>query len=300
MDDKLIMFKKNAIYYLTGDGPDNTGANSDYGDPVFVTSVVGCTNQASIVLTPNGLMFQSDKGIWLLGRDLSTQYIGAPAEAYNSSTVLSAINIPATNQVRFTLDSGVTLMWDHYYGQWGTFAGVPAVSSTVYQGLHTYLNSNGLVFQETPGAFLDDTSPVLIKVKTAWIQLSGLQGYQRAWYFFLLGKYLSPHKLTVQIAMDYDPSVIQATTITPSNFSAAFGLDTPFGNASPFGGPSPVEQYRINLARQKCQSIQVTLLETFDPSHGVPAGAGLTLSGMNFVVGLKKGYAKISPKLAAG
>src|ERR1700744_6308618 len=89
MDDKLIMFKgnpnyQNAIYYINGTGPDNTGANNQYSEPIFITAAVGCNNQRSIVLTPPGLMFQSGQGIWLLGRDLSTNYIGAPVEAYNS------------------------------------------------------------------------------------------------------------------------------------------------------------------------------------------------------------------------
>ena len=35
MDDKLIIFKKDAIYYITGAGPDNTGANNDFSGPVF-------------------------------------------------------------------------------------------------------------------------------------------------------------------------------------------------------------------------------------------------------------------------
>ncbi len=87
MDDKLIIFKKNAIYYLVGVGPDNTGASNDFSDPVFVTSTVGCDEQNSIVFTPNGLQFQSDKGIWLLGRDLSTTYIGSPVEESNASYV---------------------------------------------------------------------------------------------------------------------------------------------------------------------------------------------------------------------
>ena len=82
MDDKLIIFKENAIYYINGSGPDNTGANSTYSQPTFITSTVGCSNQQSIVFMQDGLMFQSDKGIWLLNRGLGTLYIGAPVEAF--------------------------------------------------------------------------------------------------------------------------------------------------------------------------------------------------------------------------
>src|ERR1700677_556451 len=109
MDDKLIIFKQNAMYYINGTGPDNTGANSQYSQAIFITSTVGCANQNSIVFIPQGLMFQSDKGIWLLGRDLSTNYIGAPVENTNQYLITSATTIPGTTQVRFTLNNGTAL-----------------------------------------------------------------------------------------------------------------------------------------------------------------------------------------------
>ena len=96
MDDKLIIGKDNALLYINGNGPDNTGANNQYSDPIFITSGVGCSNQNSIVLIPNGLMFQSNKGIWLLGRDLGTQYIGKDVESLvNMNVVLSALTATA-------------------------------------------------------------------------------------------------------------------------------------------------------------------------------------------------------------
>lgn len=309
MDDKLIIFKNNAIYYINGAGPDNTGANSQYSQPVFVNSTVGCTNQNSIVFMPQGLMFQSDKGIWLLGRDLSTNYIGAPVEEFNSSVVDSAINVPETNQVRFTLSTGQTLMYDYFYGQWGTFVGIPGISSTLYQGLHTFLNSDGAVFQETPGAYLDGSNPVLLSFTTSWIQLAGLQGYQRAYFFYLLGTYFSPHKLNLSIAYDYNSSPIQNTLITPINQSPNYGSGSMpvYGQSSPYGGGSSdsgassnIEQWRVFLSKQRCTSFQITLDEVYDPSFGQPAGQGLTLSGLNLVVAVKKGWRPQPSATSAG
>lgn len=294
MDDKLIIFKRNAIYYITGTGPDNTGANNDFSEPNYITSVAGCTNPQSIVFMPQGIMFQSDKGIWLLGRDLSTNYIGAPVEQYNSATVVAAINVPGTNQVRFTLDDGVTLMYDYYYGQWGTFASIPGITSTLYQNLHTYINSRGSVFQETVASYLDGSSPVLMSFTTGWMSLAGLQGFERAYFFYLLGTYLSPHKLSIGIAYDFDPSINQLVSAVPSNFNPAYGLEPgPYGSGDPYGGVSNVEQFRVFMDRQKCQAFQITLNEIYDPSHGGVAGAGLTLSGINLVVGAKKSYATL-------
>jgi hypothetical protein len=301
MDDKLCLFKSDAIYYITGNGPDITGANSDYGDPTFITATVGCSNPNSIVFTPNGLMFQSDKGIWLLGRDLSSKYIGAPVEAYNKNKVLSAVAIPGQNQIRFTLDNGVTLMYDYYYNQWGTFEGMPGTSSVIYQGLHTYINSNSETLQENPGSYLDATRPVNMKFKTAWIQLAGLQGFQRAYYFYLLGQYYSPHRLNIEVAYDFNPSPTQTTTVMPVNFNGFYGDDPLYGDSSPYGGESQVEQWRIFLDQQKCSSFQITISEAFDPQFGASlAGAGLTLSGLNLVVGVKKGYRPLAARNSTG
>lgn len=300
MDDKLILFKENAIYYIIGTGPDNTGANDDFSEPIFITSTVGTANKNSIVFMPQGLMFQSDKGIWLLGRDLSTSYIGAAVEDFNAFTVESALNIPETNQVRFTLSNGVTLMYDYYFSQWGSFVGIPAISSTLYLGMHTFIDSYGRVFQENPGSYLDGSRPVLISFKTGWMNMAGLQGYQRAYQFYLLGKYLSPHRLTVGIAYNYESGPSQQTIITPDNYTPNYGGDSLYGGTSPYGGPGDLEQWQVYFEKGKCQSFQLSISETFDSTLGAPAGEGLTLSGINMVVGLKKSYFPVKAQNSAG
>lgn len=306
MDDKLVIWKKNAIFYMTGTGPDNTGANNDFSEPVFITSTIGSDNPASIVFIPQGLMFQSDKGIWLLSRGLETVYIGADVQAFNDNRVQSAVNVPGTTQVRFTLDNGITLMYDYYYGQWGTFVNVPAISSTLYQGLHTYINDSGAVYQETPGAYLDGSNPVLMACKTGWINLAGMQGLERAYFFYLLATYLSPHKLQIQVAYDYAPSPSQTLIITPDNYNPPYGYGAntdnpgPYGAQGPYGGNSSVEQWRVFMNQQKCQAFQLSITEMFDPSLGVPAGAGFEMSGLDLVVGLKKGYTTIKAARSTG
>lgn len=290
MDDKLIIFKKNAIYYIVGNGPDNTGANNDFSEPVFITSTIGCSIQNSVVFMPQGLMFQSDKGIWLLGRDLSTTYIGAPVEDFNQDAALSALSIPETNQVRFTLNNNTTLMYDYFFGQWGTFTGIPSISSALYRSLHTFIDSYGRVFRELQGSYLDGARPVLMSFTTSWFNLAGLQGYERAYFFYLLATYLSPHKLNVQIAYDYNESPTQVSLIEPNNFNGTYGSDSLYGGSSPYGGNSNIEQWRVFLETQKCQAFQITIDEIFDATFGTVAGAGFTLSGLNLIVGMKKAY----------
>ncbi len=292
MDDKLIIFKENAIYYINGVGPNNLGQTSvgcslgNYSQPTFVTATVGSTNQKSIVLTPDGLMFQSNKGIWLLSRSLQADYVGAPVESFNDSIVTSANVIPETNYVLFTLDTGQMLMFDYYYKQWGTFVGARAISSTIYNGLHTILTPEGAVLQETPNQFLDNSSPVLMQFTTSWLNLASLQGYERFYSFYLLAKYLTPHKLNVQVAYNYNSSIQHARLINPTNFSPV--VPSPFGVPTPYGSPGYKEQWRVDAKRQLCESFQLTITEVFDASFGVVAGAGFTMSGITCEVGIKK------------
>jgi hypothetical protein len=298
MDDKLILFKNDAAYYINGTGPDNTGSNGQYSQPIFITASVGCANQNSIVLTPMGLMFQSDKGIWLLGRDLQTSYIGAPVEAYNATTVMSATAVPGTTQVRFILQGGTTLMYDYFFQQWATHSNISAISGTLYQGFHTYLNTYGQILQEAPGTYVDISEPVLMSLTTSWINVAGLQGFERFYFANLLGTYFSPFTLQVGLAYNYNPSNSQAITVAPDNYTKPWGGEALWGSGAGWGSDQDTmsgSQANVFSARlwpniQKCQSFQVSIQEVFDPSLGVSPGEGLTLSGLALIVGTKKGY----------
>lgn len=301
MDDKLIIFKENAMYYINGQGPDNTGnPNPAYNGPIFITATVGCQDPHSIVLVDDGLMFQSNKGIWILPRGVSAPvYIGAAVERFNSSVVESAVSVPTTNEIRQTLSTGQTLLFDYFYNQWGTFTGVPAVSSCIFQNYHSFINEFGQSFQETPGAYLDGANPVLMAFKTGWINLAAIQGFERFYYFYLIGQYYSPHKLQVQIAYNYNESATHSVLISPSNFSAS--TPSPFGEQpAPFGSPINLEQWKIDTRIQKCQSFQLTVQEIFDPTFGTIAGAGLTLSGINMMVSVKRGTRPIRASQSTG
>jgi hypothetical protein len=239
-------------------------------------------------------MFQSDKGIWLLDRSLNTTYIGAPVENYTTGTLVnSAVNIKQENQVRFTLASGVTLMYDYYYNQWGTFTNVPAVSSCIYGIYHTYINAQGIAFQESPGSYLDGSNPVLIAFKTGPMNFNMLQGYQRAYFFYLLGTYYSPHRLYVSMFYDYEATPRQSLLISPINYSTPFGSGSsqrPFGQGNPFGGPGNLESWRIFFQKQRCMAVNIAIKEYYDATLGISPGQGFTLSGINMVLGLKKDF----------
>jgi len=234
-------------------------------------------------------MFQSNKGIYLLPRSLSTPpYIGDHVENFNSYAVNSAAIVPNTNYVLFTLTGkNQFLMYDWYFEQWGVFQGVAAQSACTYNGRHTVLDIYGDTLQATPGVYMDYDTPVNMSFTTSWINLASLQGYQRAYDFYLLARYLSPHQMILGTAYDYDPGTYSQTTLTPTNTITP--TTSPFGVPTPFGASSDKEQWRVHFKQQLCESFQLSLQETYDPSKGLPAGAGFTLSGITARVEVKRG-----------
>jgi hypothetical protein len=107
----------------------------------------------------------------------------------------------------------------------------------------------------------------------------------------------------VQVAYDYNPAPIQGNLVQPINFSPGLGTgpqSSPLGQLSPLGGPPDLEQWRVFCTKQKCMAFQVSIQEVYDPSFGIPAGEGLTLSGLNFILGLKSKWRTVPSAISVG
>jgi hypothetical protein len=298
LDDKLILFKGDQIFVVTGTGPTPAGTSDDFSDAQLIAADSGCRNPRSVVLMPSGLMYQSSKGIYLLDRSLAVSYIGAEVEAYNDEVITSSALIEDTNQVRFTLDSGQTLTYDYLFNQWSVFTNYGGVDGTVWQGQHCFLNSLGRVFQETPGVYTDAGAFIKLKLVTSWLSLAGLQGFQRAYRLLVLGKYKSPHRLLVGLAKDFNPNVLQQDEIDATALlgNPPYGDDAFYGDSSPYGGAFPLYQWRVHIANQKCQSMQVTL-EDLQTSN---FGEGLSLSAIGLEVGVEPGLNRVPASRSFG
>jgi hypothetical protein len=277
MDDKLIIFKAGNILYMVGTGPAASGAGNDFTDPLSIAYDAGCVDRASIVLTPLGLVFKSAKGIYLLDRGLQASYIGAPVEQFNQYNVLASQLISNTTQVRFLLSSGVILVYDYFYKQWSTFTTPSSVADCIYQNQHTLIDSNGVVYQESPGTYVDGSStPVLMQFSTGQFNLAGINGYQRFRDLLLVGQYVSPNQWNISINYDYG-TVSQNALITPS--SAAIPL-----------------QWRVHTKLQLCQSFQLSAQEINTGTNG----AGSTFSGITCGIALKKAMRDVRGAYASG
>ena len=299
MDDKIVFFKENTKFYVYGSGPAPSGANDDFSNPERITSDTGCLNQRSIVSTPLGLMYQSPKGIYLLGRNMVDTYIGSPVEEVTQAAdATSAVLMPAVNQVRFTMDNGQTIVYDYFVNQWSVDTGLTAQDSTLWRGTsYAQVRSSGQVLVENASVYTDAGRFIKLKLKTGWISFAQVQGFKRIWKMLILGEYLSPHQLIVSVAENFIDPPFQQTYINGDLSTGVYGESTPYGADDVYGGDWPLYMFRLFLSRQKVTSLQITIEDAQNASE---YGQGYSISNLAFEVGVKKGLDKLPAAASYG
>ena len=297
-DQKLIIFEPNQIFYITGNGPTSTGAQNDFSPPQVITGDTGCSNTNSLVLMPLGLMFQSNKGIYLLNRSLETVYIGAEVEAYNGLTITSAELIQNENQIRYLTSDGRCLVYDYFYGKWSTWTNHEGNGATIWQGGggdYVYLRTDGRIFQQSATSYKDDNDPVEMSLTTSWVKTNGIQGFQRIRRALVLGDFKSTHTLQLECGFDYQDyfnELHKFNYITDLEI-IEYGDSTPYGDEGYFGTSSGVAdgvyQFRAHMKKQKCQSVRFRISDVEEANPG----QAYSISSLMLEVGVRSNSMKL-------
>jgi hypothetical protein len=228
MDDKTVIFEKDDIHVIYGDGPENNGQGEDFAVH-YISTDVGCEDQESIVECPLGLVFfRKERGFYLLDRQLNIKYIGDKVHDLSQGIdVIAAELVSYEGQVRFLCavtgtqnhpfgpidlvtdpqrppvplygnkppSSDFALVWDYEKDQWSVFANYPGAASTIHQGRYTRLLSDWSVLQERESTSFDYTDPTgdnRTLVRTPWIPIGeSNQGYSVLHRMLVFGRYLS-------------------------------------------------------------------------------------------------------------
>lgn len=289
LDDKLVIFKAGAVFAIAGEGPNDAGGGDLFSSPQLVTADAGCIEPNSVVTSPAGLFFRSAKGIYLLDRELSVTYIGAPVERYNDHAITGAVLLAAQNLVVFTTADGPALVFDYNVGQWCTWTRHQSVDADAYgDGLVT-LKANGAVRQQTPGVFTDGGAPIKLSWTSGWISLAGLNGSERLYRLYLLGSFRSPHTLKVEFGFDYNESFTESATIDATEASSVWGGDAFWGESSPWGGEWIPYEFRVDPKTRRCTAFRVRVSDSVE----APFGGGYSISAMSADVGVHKGGARL-------
>jgi len=294
MDDNVIVFKQTAVYAFGGPGPAADGGlntNTAFTPPQLLTSDVGASSPSTIAQTPAGLVFQTSKGMYLIGRDLHVRRIGDPVYAYKDQTITRAVLIPDRPFVVFLTNAGRTLLWDYDRDQWSTFTNHLGLDATVVNNVFTYLRTDGRVFQETIGQFNDGGAHVPMLIETAWLHgPQHMQGWQKVFEAQVLGAWKSKHTLRMRYRLDYEDAYSQPFD---ANVNAVFSPST-YGGGN-YGGPgdgsygglvglsSVVYQERFGIGA-KCQAISFRFE---DMEAASDYGASFELSELLLTVGIE-------------
>jgi hypothetical protein len=268
--DKLIIFRQNTIYWVSGDGANELGQDSSFSEPELLTDDIGCIEPRSVLLTPAGIFFKSSKGIYLIDGGMSVSYVGAGVEEFNGEEIIDSTIYQTENLAMFVTPQRI-LCYDYLQQKWSIDT-ISGVASAAQWRSKTVLLKNSVASQLS-SAYVDNfgepTPPsISMRYVSGWLKLTNVQAFGRAYRIMILGRYYSAHTLTVKVKYDYDDSYVETYTITPDPNQGIY-------------------QFKIHLAKQKCQSIKIEIFDT-------GTGRSLDLVGMMLEVGIKQGTAKIN------
>ena len=266
----LFLFRENSIWSLGGDGPSKTGVGSYY-TPELVSNSTGALKGSPTIFTDAGLFFQSKKGIHVVGPQ-GVSYVGAQVEdVLGGSRIIQMIQDQSTSTIRFITDTHV-IAYNYEFGQWADYTFSTLSSNKIIGGGNAdgeiYLATNNAEVWKDSGYKLD-TTYLVMKVKTGWISLNGIQGFGRAYRFAILGKSKDKHVLTVKVYYDYDDSA----SVDTYGFTTSSATDA-------------VLQFRAHLSKQKCQAVK---FEIYDADNSATTGDGFVIEQITIEVGTKKG-----------
>lgn len=274
MDGRWILFKKAAVYVISGAGPNDLGQGS-FAAPQAVSLSIGTMLPGSVIATPDGIMFQGAAGIYLLDRGLGLTYLGAPVEQYTlAENAVDAALVSGVTQVRFVMPSGRCLVWDYQQKRWTTFA-LRVDSSTIVACANAaagwfYMLADGTLMLEQP-SLLDNigtNTAIVPRVGFPHLALSGINGFQRIYAIEVLGSFEGAHTLVMDLEYDYSGAPTESRSIAILTGSSH----------GPF-------QYEVKPAQQKSGAVKITLRAT----NQTPGSGAFRLSGLTLWAGMKQG-----------
>lgn len=272
LDEQLVAFTRDTIYRVVGDGPTNTGAGAGYAPPVVAVSADGgATSHRGVALTTIGLVYQSVRGIMLFSPGLEGTYIGAPLEGlYDGSAITGIQTVPQFQRIHFSTATQ-TYVFDYYHKQWYIWTHVSDGPTSLWEDIHVSLSNDQFAYDDT-GVWTDAGTAYTTTVTLAWEKSSSTQGDVAFRRIGITGTSLDQHYLDVRFSQDYNGTVNQ----TDDSTIAAAG----------------VLRKRIRVARQKANSLQITIRDAFVDAYGTDVvlnTAGWRLNEVVFEVKVRGG-----------
>lgn len=240
MDGRLVVFKRNAIFVVDGEGPGENGGTGTEFTVQRISSELGCVDGRSVVITPTGIMYRSDRGIEQLSRSLQVEAIGDRVSVSTSTHpyTIGACFDRKTGHANFLVAETETanvaagcivLAFNVYEACWSIkrVTGTGAGDNKAFLDISSGQASNTALGQPTDGVYYisatefskEDTTTgkdyatyVKQSMETGWVKLGGVQGRQRLYDVIVLLKNRDRHQVKLSLAYNYNETYTQSVT----------------------------------------------------------------------------------------
>lgn len=267
IDDKMLVFKEFGVYVIFGDGPSDNLVGQ-WSTPTAVVQGMGCIEARSILETTQGVIYQSQEGLYLIDKSLQNQFIGRPLYK-NEGTIRAAVYDASKNCAYFLT---TTKLWVFYFTNpaWYEWT-IPNPIDLVMSNGVLYLATTTKLLKQTAGVYQDDSTSYEQTVKLGQFQFAGIQGYQRLYRLLVTGRKTS----------DADSTNITAKVYINGNTSET-DTKTIAHTTAISGNRFEIE---IRPSIQKCETMELELTQT-------AATSGMRLSAVTAEVGGLTGAGK--------
>lgn len=283
MDEKLLIFKERAIFATQGRAADDTGQGGSFADPWMVSPIVGCLERNSVVLTPIGLFFEGQDGIYLLGRDLQLKPLGEAVRYQTEDSgfvAIGAVCVPEDNHVIFIDTTANALVYNYQHNIWSVWTN-PAGKSIVYAAGTFYYAYTGGISAQYRTFYQDDGSDYALTIETPWFAFGG-PGAKQWWrQTELIGYARAAHTLRVKTAYDYVDTWTDSKTYdvtAAAKLNAQYIGHSDHYDMSSAGTMAAILRHRGS--RQRCMAFRHHF------SDESSSGAGFSLAALNIRVGV--------------
>lgn len=159
LDDVLVVFTGDSVYLVGGDGPDDSG-NGVFSEPRRLPSIGGCIGWRSVLEIPAGLVFQGERGLYLLPRGFGAPVLVQGVEdeiaAYPVVTSASLTQTGSESLARWTVqnaagNAGRVLTLDLRSNQWSvdSYYGAAIDCAATWSDGWAAVNASGVLFHES-------------------------------------------------------------------------------------------------------------------------------------------------------
>lgn len=287
LDDVLVLFSRSRVYLVDGLGPNDQGQGPPHTVRLLSTSA-GCIDARSVVRFEGGVFFQDASGLMLLAKGAAVPVpAGDPVRSTLDAhpTIKRACHDPKRRRIFWLCkgdDISLVVVYDYRHQAWytWTYGHVDEVTGqTFWRDIHLIHDVSEINFQAAGGYDRDTWIP--LRIRTPWLHLGALGGYQRLRKFVLLGERQTECSLLVRLFTDHDDTTVkQSWTWDLGSTSDLQGL--------------PRLALRHHLGTH--QTSRVASLEFADappPDFDRAVHTGVSLYGLTLQLGVKPGLARL-------